>query len=756
MLHLKYRKAVLGIFTILALGSIVLGAMRIHFVFDFEQFFPKGDKDLDYFLEFREKFEADDRFLLVAVKRKEGVFEQKFLEKFHDFTLKSRDLPGIEDVTSPTKLVYPIKIPFGDMLTAIEAIHIDDTSRYDSDRRKLLADERMRNTLIDTSATTLVVAMKTMDNIEQKDAEILIDSLEALVQRYGFEEYHVLGRANFQKHIVESTLIEFAASILVAGILVTFVMFLIFRKLWGILVSVISIAMGLVLFIGYLAVFDPGLTMIAILFPVILAIVGTSDVIHVMSKYADELQKGHDRDTAIRGTMKEIGTAIFLTSATTAVGFGSIATSNIEPIKWFGINTAVGVMIAWATVAYFTTAWLSFFNTEDIIKVRPGVSQWTGLMGKIYAFSKDKPRRVVAYTLAAVVLCLLGIAQINTNYRVEDTLPRRNKVTADFKFFERQFSGFRPYEVAVICKDTFEATDFEVLTEMNKLEQHLKTYPYLQSISSYTIIHKSLARAYGGDRPSAYKFPTDTAQFLRFQRLASRFEKVLGSDVLVSKDRKHARISARVLDIGADSVNTMLGTIKTWADANLDSKVIEIRQTGSGVIIDKNAEYVRNNLLWGIGLSVLICSLMIFWLMRSLRMVIAFIVPNVLPLFLAGAIIGYAGISLEAGVSIVFSIIFGIAVDDTIHFFTKYRYLRQQGFAVEQSIQTTILETGKAMCLTSLTLFAGFITLLFSSYPPGFTIGLLISFTLLSALICDLYITPVMIRWAEKEPFISE
>lgn len=132
-------------------------------------------------------------------------------------------------------------------------------------------------------------------------------------------------------------------------------------------------------------------------------------------------------------------------------------------------------------------------------------------------------------------------------------------------------------------------------------------------------------------------------------------------------------------------------------------------------------------------------------------MLLVSLVPNILPLIFAGATLGFLGIELEAGVSIVFAIIFGIAVDDTIHFLAKYRLARGKGMTVEDSIHLTFREAGKAIVLTSVVLFFGFLVMLFSIHPPSVTIGLLISLTLASAVLSDLMLIPMMLRWLDKD-----
>lgn len=125
-------------------------------------------------------------------------------------------------------------------------------------------------------------------------------------------------------------------------------------------------------------------------------------------------------------------------------------------------------------------------------------------------------------------------------------------------------------------------------------------------------------------------------------------------------------------------------------------------------------------------------------------------VPNILPLLFAAALLGYFNIELEAGISIIFAVIFGIAVDDTIHFLTRFKLCIGEGLSVEESLAATFKDTGKALVLTTVILFFGFLVMLFSSHPPSLIVGVLVSITLVSALICDLYLLPLLIRYWYK------
>ena len=773
-MYLKYPRLVIFGFLILAIVG-GLSIQKLQFSFDFKDFFPTGDPDLEFYNEFKERFDPDDNFMLVGLHRKEGVFEQAFLKKVHDFSLAARDISfslskvdesnwklgenlteqpeggylakPILETQSLLQVEFPLKTPF--TFTTIPAIHIDEPERYESDKARVLGDERLVNNFISPDAKTMVVILRTVDNIQQTPANKLVASLHSLLKEYDFEEYHLMGRANFQCELVKMQIWEFLLSAVVAIILVLIVMTLIFRRFWGVLISVSSIALGLLIFVGFLGVLGRDLDSMALLYPIIMIIVGTSDVIHVMSKYVDELQKGEAKMDAIRTTMREIGMSVFLTSFTTAIGFLSLMTSRLEPIRNFGLNAAFGVMIAYLTVIIFTTSVLTFFKKEQIIKFnvkKDGESNWHKIFDTVYNITLKKPGMVLLSFALLVAVCCIGITQITTNTKIEKVLPIGAQVTKDFKFFETNFSGFRPFQVAVMTQGNHTVDEFKVVQEIDKVEKYIRTYDAIRSTSSIVWLYKSLNQAFHGNRKAYFVLPESEEEFLKYQKLAFETSGNKGMGLMVSQDRKFARITARILDVGGDNIKAMTVKVKEYVNSNVDTSLVKFRQTGTGVIVDKNAVYVRDSLLQGLGLAVLVICVILTILYRNLKMMFLALVPNLLPLMVAGAILGFTGIPLEAGVAIVFAIIFGIAVDDTIHILGRYRLLKAKGLETEDAIKTTLRETGKAITLTTVILFFGFVILLFSSNPPAITIGLLISATLVSALLCDVFILPVLLR----------
>ena len=197
---------------------------------------------------------------------------------------------------------------------------------------------------------------------------------------------------------------------------------------------------------------------------------------------------------------------------------------------------------------------------------------------------------------------------------------------------------------------------------------------------------------------------------------------------------------------GTDSIRVVQKKINEFITQNTNPEIVDFNITGTGIIFDKNTEYLRNNIISGVLLAFLCIGIVMAFMFRNWKMVIISIIPNVIPLVVCAGIMGLLKIELDAPTSIIFGISYGIAVDDTIHFLSKFKIEKQKGFSTEQAIRNTFQETGKAVFSMSVILFFGFMILLISPTAATFNIGLLTGITLFSAVWPDVYLLPYMLR----------
>ncbi len=750
----KYRRLIFSVIAVAFVASVYF-ITTLRFSFDFEQLFPQGDPDLIFYQDFIKDFESDDNFLLIGVKNAkttEGVFQQDFLQRFDSLTQKAVDLPYILNSQSLTNIKLPVKSLFGISTTPL--IHIDDPAFYAYDRARVLHDERFVRNLIAEDGNSLVLLLKTRQKLKLDESEILMHAIDSLVKPMNFEEYHYLGRANFQKELVYMEKREVAISTLVAAILVGIIMAVLFRRWKTVVISLVSIGLAMVLFFGVLGAWGREITAIAALYPVLLVIIGTCDVVHMLSKYIDELRQGHSQTDAMWHTIKDIGLATLMTAVTTAIGFATLTSVRIVPIQEFGVNAAVSVLVAYLTVLFFTTSVLSYFKVDDLILLRANKNSGFGhierFMGWIYRVTKFKYRQITMVAVALLLVSIVGISKIGTNYTIAGNMPNKMKVTEDFHFFEKIFSGFRPLEFAVFAQNGHRTDDFAVMQQIDKVEAHLRQQPAIRSVTSPTLIYKSLNQMSNGNRAEELKMPTDSTQYYGFQSLAENLPKGT-TNILMSKDGTKARIATRILDLGADSVMAVGERIDAWIGQNTDPSVATFRRTGTGYIIDRNATYIREDLLNGIAWEVGLVALLMGLMLRNFRMIVIFLIPNLFPMVFAGALVGFLGVPLDAAISMIFTVVFGISIDDTIHFLSSFNINRGKGQTVDEALETTLFETGKPVFIATVILFFGFLVMIFSIHPPSVTIGKLIAVTLITALMSDLFINPMLIRWWIKD-----
>lgn len=739
----KYSKLLLLVTAFLALGAFYR-ATKISFVYDLEAFFPKDDPDVAFMTSFKERLQRDDLFFMVAIDREKDIYEVAFLEKVNAFTLACKSLPNIQSAESITTLKEPLKTPFG--LSFRRLLHWEDSSRLENDRQIIQTDERIRNNLVSADEQALVVSMTTTGQLSQSEANMLNNQIDSLINAYAFHKTHTAGvittQAVFVQKIEEELLLYIALSILI----VTIVLFFLYRSFWGIAIPLASVVVSLAVFLGYMELTGQSFDVISTMFPTLMLIFGMSDVIHLQSKYIDELEKDKSRWQAMRTAFKEIGTALLLTSITTAIGFASLLLSSIPAIQRFGLNAAMGVMIAYVFVLVFASAALLHFDRSQLQNIQKQRSNWRKFSLSLYLQNRKYPIQISLVAVFVLLLSAYGITKISTNSYLLGDIPRESKLRQDFLFFESKFAGVRPFEIAILPAAGKKILDQDVIAQTAKLTDYLQAKFAIGAIQSPVVFIKSIHKSWSGGIGAQYSIPESPEAYEEIKKVAVNFAK-RAPYKLFDDNQSIGRISARIQDTGSDSLALDMAEIESWISNNIDASVASFKMTGSVLLVDKNHEYLRKNLFQGLLLAFFLVGIIFSVLFKDWRMVLVSIIPNIVPMVIAGAALGFTGIELKAVTAVIFTVSFGIAVDDTIHFLTRYKLERSKGRSVDASLRQTFLVSVKAITITTIILIFGFISLIFSSFTGTYYVGVLVCITLISALIADVYIIPQLLYW---------
>lgn len=738
---MKKNKIIVAVFAVWLAASLYC-IPKLELIYDFESFFPKNNPDLDFYLDFRKNFEPDDNFLFVALVNKPNVFQQNFLQKADSLTQLFSEIENVQSVYALTNFRYPLKTPFG--WNSVKALHVDDVTRYASDSARIMQDPRIAGRLISQEATSLNIVIKTQPLLSQKEGALLDKAVVEAIEKMGLNQFHIAGRTNVQTVFVKKNLEEMVFYTLASGLLVLIVLWLIYRRFAPVFIAFGTVILSLILFLGTLAILGIKLNFMAQLFPILMLIVGMSDVIHLLERYQEELHLGKDAASAMKTALKEISVALFLTSFTTAIGFLALLSSDIIPIQQFGYKAALGVLVAWLTAILFTPVILLHFSPKQIAHGKYHLPFLDVVTENIYNITKYRKGWVALVLLMVLCGSFWGISYISTDAKLKTDIPEDEKIMEDYLFFENNYGGFRSFEAALMPKGNYKITDAEVAMAIDKLQQYLLQNHNLNFLASPVDIYKNIFCGMNGNKTAFYVLPEET-EWTAIEKERSKLPESLWN-TLINTEKNLGRLTGKINDIGSDASGNRYLEIEKWMSNNIDTNVLEVKFTGTGLLIDNNNAYLIRSLFNGLALAFAVISFVMMLLYRNLKMVVISLIPNVIPLIIAGGIIGFSGIVLDAATSIIFTIAFGIAVDDTLHFLSRFKIEKAKGLTTDDALHATLTITGKALILTTLILFSGFMLLTFSNFSGTFRVGFLVSITLVVALLVDLFLLPVLIR----------
>ena len=734
---------------IAAVVLITLGAgyqiSTLGFDYEFEHFFPSEDDDLDFYYEFLDKFATDVDFVLIALRNEEGIFDEAFLSKAKSMCDALQALDEVERIRSPFDARSLSLGPFGPI--DIPYLHWDKPDLYAADSAKIYAYSKGVGTLFSEDAQSIAILVKIEPNLSKQETDTVYFEMKEVMNRFAFDEMHVAGKVIGQAYYIEQIQFEFALFFSIAILLVVFILSLVYRSIWGVIVPLLVVMLSAIWLLGLMGVVGKQIDIMTALLPLVIFVVGVSDVIHLLSRYFEEIRNGKAKLEAIMVAYKQVGMATFLTSFTTALGFLTLLSSGIQPVRELGIYAAAGVFIAFFLSFSLLPAILVLTKVPKLAYKEPSDLFWNKLVRIIFFFSMRNQWKILSATLVVIVISLWSISRIEVNNYLLEDVGKDDPMRYSFEYFERYFAGARPFELAVSVKDsTLDVFDPAVVRELERVDKYLQENFGVGDVISPLTMIRSAHQALNGGRDSEFRIPESTEELNKALKVVQMFRKRPEFEALVTVDGREARFSGKTGDMGGKKAKA-LGMALSDHFANDDPlHTIDFRLTGMAVLIDKNNETLSLNMMFGLLFALGVVAVIMGLLFRSVKMALVTLIPNVLPLLAIGAVMGIAGIDMKVSTSIIFGIAFGIAVDDSIHYLSKYRLERGKGRSHVWALRRTSVSTGKAIILTSLILCAGFFTLISSDFTSTFYVGLLVSITLAVAVIADLFVLPVLIN----------
>ena len=526
-------------------------------------------------------------------------------------------------------------------------------------------------------------------------------------------EWHEAGLPVLRTRYIELVEYERFLFIPIAFLIAALTLVWVFRQLKPLLIALLSISISLIWVSGIMSLMGISINVISYLTFNLLMVIGVSDAIHLLMKYHEETHRNKDKNKALNNVIIKIGSALFLTSFTTATGFLSLSITNVKILQEFGIIMGIGIGVLFVVTIIVMPIILSYVNEPPQKHIDRLIfkKEFSSTYKMVYLV-KNYPKVIIFTSILTFILAFYGLTKIDSNVTVLGDLKEGNKLYTDINFVENNFGGTLPLEIVIPYDDSKAIThnnSFQL--KFKDFTNNLIQYENIKTISSYWELD-------GSPNFQQHKY--------------------------INESRDEIRISCGIENIDSEEAERLKFNILNDYENIFNNQEINI--TGSTLLSLKMNKYLISSLLSSFVIAFSIIFISIIILFRSFKLSLVSIVPNILPLIFAGGIMGFMGIELRPATAMTFSIALGIAVDDTIHFLSRFRSEFKVSRSHKKSTSITILTTGRAIISTTITLAMGFVVLLFSNFKPNSEFGILSTIILVIALISSLLLLPSLIN----------
>ena len=739
---------------------------------------------------------------------KEGdVFQKDFINGLYELNDELEELPYVESVLSIPSLPTLTKNSEEEKfeLQPLLSAPLTSDAEADSLQKKVLDLPFYEGLLLNDSLNSTALAVKLNEDSMNTSKKVqIVDKVMELSDNKASTiaaKTHYAGisflRAYNAKHVPREMIIFSGLAILITAI----VLLIFFRSFHAVVFPLLVIGIVIVWSLGIMGLLDFKIGMMTAIIPPLVTVIGIPNSVYLLTKYHFEYRRTGNKIKSLVLVIRKIGIVTIMTNATTAVGFLVLAFTKIQLLREFGITAGLSVITTFFISLLLIPIFFSYLPP-------PGRRQMKHIDARIlnsvirFIDKSAHNRRPIIYiaSLVLVVLSVVGLSQLEAVSFMSDDLPV--EVQDDMHYLDQSFGGAMPFELLINTHEPNGALKRKYLKKIARLEKTLDTIPEISRPLSVLDFVKYGRQAYYGGYADEYSMPLQR-ELDKIKLYAKKGLGDSGIDAfrLVDSTGSKIRISMNIKDVGSNEMSRVADEIKVALDSTFlkhqeatalvhgetyavygpDSFRIKYGKktykpgdrfsadslitaydtipgkgfgmidyadrtlvTGTTRIFIKGNDTLIGNLLQSLLIAFGIIALLMAALFGNIRMVLASLVPNLLPLLFTAGVMGFLGIPLKPSTAMIFSVAFGIAVDDSIHYLARYRQARKTGDDVNQAVSNSFKDTGLSMIYTSIILFFGFVIFAGSSFSTR-AMGQLTSPTLLIALFANLLLLPALL-----------
>lgn len=545
---------------------------------------------------------------------------------------------------------------------------------------------------------------------------------------------------------------EIEIFILAAILITSLIFYLFFRSYRATFISMFVVVIGVMWTFGILGLLEYEITVLTALIPPLIIVIGIPNCIFLINKYQHEVNKHGNKAKSLQRVITKVGNATLMTNTTTASGFATFVITQSKLLTEFGTVASLSIMAIFVLCLLIIPIIYSFMPMPKEKHLEHLNRQWINRLGDwIEKTVKHKSITIYSFSLILLITSIIGIYQIETTGSLLEDMPKSAEFFKDIEFYEKEFNGVMPLEILVNTKRKKGVLKRSTLKRMNELELLIEDIPELSKPISIVGLVKYAKQAYYNGNPKYYQLPTaqENTFILSYAKNTTNDVSLLKN--YVDSTGQYARITTFMKNAEIEKMERIEEQLKEKIAKIFPEDKYEVTLTGKAYLFQKGTRFLIRNLILSLALAIVLISLFMAYMFRSFRMIIISLIPNLLPLLITAGMMGYLGVPIKPSTILVFSIAFGISVDDTIHFLAKYRQeLIANHWRIKKSIFAALRETGISMFYTSIVLFFGFSVFITSNFGGTVALGALISGTLLLAMMANLLLLPVLLLSLER------
>ncbi|NMH87505.1 efflux RND transporter permease subunit [Flavivirga algicola] len=576
----------------------------------------------------------------------------------------------------------------------------------------------------------------------------LIDSFEASnnldVRISGMPYIRTLNSQN----IVDEISLFIGAALLVTSL----IFFFFFRSFRATIISLIVVCVGVMWTLGILGLLNYEITVLTALIPPLIIVIGIPNCIFLINKYQHEVKLHGNKVKSLQRVITKIGNATLMTNVTTASGFATFILTESKLLKEFGIVASLSILAIFILCLLIIPIIYTFLPYPKERHLEHLNKRWIGgFVNWMEHMVRQKRITIYASSVVLLIISMIGINQIKISGSLIEDMPKKTEFFSDIRFFEEEFNGIMPLEIMIDTRRKKGVMKLATLKRMDQLEDLIIETPELSKPISVVGLVKYSKQAYYNGNTKFYQLPTsqENSFILSYAKNSTSDVDLLKN--FVDSTGQYARITTFMKDVGTDKMERIEENLQTKIDKVFPKEKYDVTMTGKALVFQKGTKYLVKNLAISLSLAIFLISLFMAYMFRSGRMIIVSLIPNLLPLLVTAGLMGYLGVPIKPSTILVFSIAFGISVDDTIHFLAKYRQeLQANHWKIKTSVYGALRETGVSMFYTSIVLFFGFSVFTISSFGGTVALGALVSATLLFAMLSNLLLLPSLLLSLER------